>query len=214
MLAADELAPLKDEDLVATGFVVRNFFRWNYNNWMRDSVEHTAKAFLGLTLNCCHCHDHKYDPITQEEYFKFRAIFEPIEIRHDRWPGEADPGVYPKYSYGAAYKPIASGMVRVMDERLDAKTHFYTGGDERNVSKDRAPVPPGVPAALGGRFAVAEVNLPPESWYPGLKAFVRREETEKRAKGEAGTHWKGHACRRRAGCVREALLIRLRNSMH
>jgi mono/diheme cytochrome c family protein len=180
MLAADELAPTNLDDSVATAFVVRNFFRWNYNNWMRDNVEHTAKAFLGLTLNCCHCHDHKYDPVTQEEYFKFRAVFEPIEIRHDRWPGEADPGVYPKYSYGGSYKPITSGMVRVMDERLDAKTHFYTGGDERNVSKDRAPVPPGVPAALGGTFSVEAVNLPPESWYPGLKAFVRREEADKR----------------------------------
>jgi hypothetical protein len=180
MLAADELYPTSDADQVATGFVVRNFFRWNYNNWMRDNVEHTAKAFLGLTLNCCHCHDHKYDPVTQEEYFRFRAIFEPIEVRHDRWPGEPDPGPYPKYSYGAAYKPITSGMVRVMDEKPDAKTHFYTGGDERNVVKDRPPVPPGVPAALGGRFVVEPVNLPPESWYPGLKPFVRREEMAKR----------------------------------
>jgi hypothetical protein len=179
MIAADELAPTKDEDLVATGFVVRNFFRWNYNNWMRDNVEHTAKAFLGLTFNCCHCHDHKYDPITQEEYFKLRAVFEPIEIRHDRWPGEADPGVYPKYSYTASYKPITSGLVRVMDEKPDAKTYFYTGGDERNVQKDRGPVAPGVPAALGGTFAVRAIDLPPESWYPGLKAFVRKEETDK-----------------------------------
>ena len=180
MLAADELAPTSDADQVATGFVVRNFFRWNYNNWMRDNVEHTAKAFLGLTLNCCHCHDHKYDPVTQEEYFRFRAVFEPVEVRHDRWPGEPDPGAYPKYSYGAAYKPIASGMVRVMDEKPDAKTFFYTGGDERNVVKDRPPVPPGVPAALGGRFVVEPVSLPPESWYPGAKAFVRREETARR----------------------------------
>ena len=180
MLAADEIAPTNQDDLVATGFVVRNFFRWNYNNWMRDNVEHTAKAFLGLTLNCCHCHDHKYDPITQEEYFRFRAIFEPIEIRHDRWPGETDPGPYPKYKYGAAYKPISSGMVRVMDEKPDAKTFLYTGGDERNSAKDRPPVPPGVPAALGGRFQVQSMSLPPESWYPGLKAFVRQEETERR----------------------------------
>ena len=75
MLAADELAPRNRDDLVATGFVVRNFFRWNYNNWMRDNVEHTAKAFLGLTLNCCHCHDHKYDPITQKEYYQLYAFF-------------------------------------------------------------------------------------------------------------------------------------------
>jgi hypothetical protein len=37
-------------------------------------------------------------------------------------------------------------------------------------------VQPGVPAAFGGQFAVEEVKLPPESWYPGLKEFVRREE--------------------------------------
>ena len=189
MLAADELAPTSEADQAATGFLVRNFYRWNYNNWMRDNVEHTGKAFLGLTLNCCHCHDHKYDPLSQEEYFRFRAIFEPLEIRHDRWPGEADPGVYPKYSYGAAYKPIALGLVRVMDEKLDAKTYVYTGGDERNIVKDRA-VSPGVPAALGGTFAVEAISLPPQSWYPGLKQFVRseeiaRSETEVRTATEA-----------------------------
>jgi len=182
MLAADELAPLAHEDQPATGFVARNFFRWNYNNWMRDNVEHTAKAFLGLTLNCCHCHDHKYDPVTQDEYFRFRAIFEPVEIRHDRWPGEEDPGVYPKYSYGAAYKPITTGMVRVMDERLTAPTRKYSRGDERNVEKDAPAIPPGVPAALGGTFQVSEVKLPPESWYPGLRAHVRQEETAKLTK--------------------------------
>src|SRR5256714_13143825 len=122
MLAADEVAPEDDDAQPATGFLARNYYSRNHDSWMKDQVEHTAKAFLGLTLNCCHCHDHKYDPITQQEYFRFRAIFEPVEIRHDRWPGEADPGKYPKYSYGAAYKPITSGMVRVMDERLDAKT--------------------------------------------------------------------------------------------
>jgi hypothetical protein len=182
MLAADELVPGDDANVVATGYLVRNFFRWNYNNWMRDNVEHTGKAFLGLTFNCCHCHDHKYDPITQEEYFKFRAFFEPLEIQHVRWPGEPDPGPYPKYKYGAAYKPITSGMVRVFDEKPDAKTFFYTGGDERNKVKGRAPVPPGAPAALGGAsLKVAPVKLPPEAWYPGMKPFIRAEETKKRA---------------------------------
>ena len=180
MLAADELAPTSDADLPATGFIVRNFFRWNYNNWMRDNVEHVAKAFLGLTFNCCHCHDHKYDPISQEEYFRMRAIFEPIEIRHERTPGEPDPGVYPKYNYTSSYKPIASGMVRVMDEKLDAKTFLYSSGDERNIVKGREPVPPGVPAVFGGTFRVEPVNLPVESWYPGSKPFMRREEITKR----------------------------------
>ncbi len=107
-------------------------------------------------------------------------MFEPIEIRTDRWPGEADPGVYPKYSYGASYKPISTGMVRVVEEKLDAPTRFYTGGDERNVAKDKPPIPPGVPASLGGAFEAKPVALPPEAWYPGLKAFVRDEERERR----------------------------------
>jgi hypothetical protein len=69
MLAADEIAPLDDEAAVATGFLIRNWYALNPNQWMRDTIEHTGKAFLGLTFNCAHCHDHKYDPISHEDYF-------------------------------------------------------------------------------------------------------------------------------------------------
>ncbi|MFO0927594.1 MAG: DUF1549 domain-containing protein [Gemmataceae bacterium] len=183
MLAADELTPTDRDDLVATGFLVRNFFRWNYNAWMRDNIEHTGKAFLGLTLQCAQCHDHKYDPITQVDYFRFRAFFEPLEIRHDRVPGEPDPGVYPKYSYGAAYKPITSGLVRVMDERLDAPTFMYSRGDERDRMPGKAPVKPAAPAAFGGeRLTIRPVELPPTSHAPGLLAFVQAEEEAARRK--------------------------------
>jgi hypothetical protein len=188
MLAADEIAPTDDAILPATGFIVRNCFRWNYNQWMKDMVEHTGKAFLGLTLNCCHCHDHKYDPISQEEYFKFRAFFEPLELRHDRVPGEPDPGPHQKYVYGQVSKPIQSGMVRVFDERLDAKTFMYSGGDHRNVIKGKPPIPPGVPDILGGEgFKVEPVTLPPSASYPGLKPFVQKEEIAKREKEVAAT---------------------------
>ncbi len=177
MLAADEIAGDDDANVVATGFLVRNFFRWNYNTWMKDNIEHTGKAFLGLSFNCCHCHDHKYDPLTQEEYFKFRAFFEPLELRHDRAPGEADPGVYPKYVYGSSYKPIQSGAIRIFDEKLEAQTFFYTGGEERNIVKDRPAIAPAPPALLSASsFEIAKVDLPPRAWYPALKSFVQNEE--------------------------------------
>ena len=180
MLAADELEPGDEANLVATGFIVRNFYRWNYNSWMKDNVEHTAKAFLGLTIQCAHCHDHKYDPITQDDYFALRACFEPIEIRHDRVPGEPDPGPFPKYDYGKAYGPITSGMVRVFDEKLDAKTFVYTRGESRNIVPGRPPVPPGAPAFLKSvSYRVEPVTLPPDASYPGMKEFVRREELQK-----------------------------------
>src|SRR5687767_14488511 len=180
MLAADEVAPADDANVVATGFVVRNWFKWNYNQWMRDLVEHTGKAFLGLTLNCAHCHDHKYDPIAKDDYFRFRAFFEPLELRHDRAPGEPDPGTFVKYVYGAAYGPIPGGMVRVFDEKPDAPTLVYNGGDERNKAPGEAPVAPGVPASLGGGpLDLRPVELPPVAWYPGLKPFVQDEELGK-----------------------------------
>lgn len=181
MLAADEVAPEDDQTIVATGYLVRNFFKWNYNQWMKDNVEHTAKAFLGLTLNCAHCHDHKYDPISQAEYFQFRAFFEPLELRQDRVAGAPDPGPFQKYIYGKPYGPIPGGMIRVFDEKLDAQTFMYSGGDERNKIADKLPVAPGVPAMLGLQVAAIEpVRLPAVAAYPGLKPFIQAEELAKR----------------------------------
>jgi hypothetical protein len=186
MLAADEVAPEDDETIVATGFLVRNWYAWNHNQWMRDLVEHTGKAFLGLTLNCAHCHDHKYDPITQEDYFRFRAFFEPLQLRHGRVPGEPDPGPFKKYVYEAKTAPIRSGLVRVYDEKLDAPTYLYAGGDERNRLEGRPPVSPGPPVFLaGGSFPIEPVVLPPTASYPGLREFVRKEEADRRRQAVA-----------------------------
>ncbi|MEX2168364.1 MAG: DUF1553 domain-containing protein [Pirellulales bacterium] len=180
MLAADELCPGDDENVVATGFLVRNWFKWNYENWMKDNVEHTAKAFLGITFNCAHCHDHKYDPITQEDYFRFRAFFEPLELRQDRVPGLPDPGPFKKYVYADAYGPIAAGLIRVFDEKLTAETFMYVKGDSRNRMEGKPPVQPGAPAFLAGEeFAVPPVKLSAEAYYPGLKAALREEDTAK-----------------------------------
>ena len=180
MLAADELAPLDDQNIVATGFIVRNWFSMNYNQWMRDTVEHTGKAFLGLRFNCAHCHDHKYDPISQQDYFRFRAFFEPLELRHDRVPGEPDPGTFRPYIYPELKKPITGGLVRVVDNKLDAETFLYTNGDARNRVEDHPPFSPGVPDFLSSdSLSLEAVTLPPRAYYPALKPFIRAEEIEK-----------------------------------
>lgn len=181
MLAADEIMPADDQNIVATGYLVRSWFKWNYETWKKDLVEHTGKAFLGMTLNCAQCHDHKYDPLTQEEYFHFRAFFEPLELRHDRVPGEADPGMFEKYVYGKPYGPIKTGMVRVFDEYLDAETFMFSKGDSRLKIEGKPSMMPAAPAVLGGdHLQTARMMLPIAAAYPGMKESIRAEERSKR----------------------------------
>ena len=180
MLAADELYPDDDSRIPAMGFIVRNWFSLNYDTWKSDLVEHTSKAFLGLRLNCAHCHDHKYDPITQEEYFKFRAFFEPIELRHDRVPSGPALTKYIRYKPGSggSLKPIVAGLARIYDHRPNAETFMYRLGDTRD-RMDRPTVAPGAPAILGGdKLEIEPVELPPVAWYPGLKPFAQQAEID------------------------------------
>ena len=175
MLAADEIAPEDDEAGYATGYLIRNWYALNPNDWMRSTVEHTGKAFLGLTFNCAHCHDHKYDPIDHDDYFRLRAFFEPIYIRQDRVPGEPDPGPFQDYDYGQLRKIQQLGAVRAFDKSPDATTWFYTGGDERNRVTDRGSIAPGVPAFLSASLGKIEpVELPPRAWYPGLQPAIQK----------------------------------------
>jgi mono/diheme cytochrome c family protein len=158
MLAADELYPTDPDRLRATGFLARSYFIFNRNSWLEEVVEHTSKAFLGVTLNCARCHDHKYDPFAQQDYYRFRSFFEPYQVRTDMVAGETD---FAK-----------DGVPRVFDCNLDAPTYLFVRGDEKRPKKDRS-LSPGVPEILSlGRLDIKPVALPPEAHSPGLRRFV------------------------------------------
>ena len=86
-LAGDLLPNASDEQILATAFnrlhqqeaeggSVEEEYRVNYVN---DRVTTFGTAFLGLTLECCRCHDHKFDPLTQKEYYQFFAFFDDVD---------------------------------------------------------------------------------------------------------------------------------------
>jgi hypothetical protein len=158
MLAGDEVAPADAGKLRATGYLVRNFKLLSRETWMQDTVNHTAKAFLGLTMDCARCHDHMYDPLSQEEYYRLRAIFEPHKVRIDQLPGQPDTRL--------------DGLPRAYDADLAVETFLYVRGDDRTPRKDD-PLAPGVPEVLGGTFAPNPVALPPEASNPILQPHVR-----------------------------------------
>ncbi len=161
MLAADELAPGNPAELPATGFLARNYHKSNRNMWLDATVEHTAKAFLGMTLNCARCHDHKFDPIAQTAYYQFRAIFEPHNVRTDRLPGQPD--------------LLKDGLPRAYDADLTAKTFLYLQGNDKRPDKDH-PMTPAIPVVLGGSFDIQPIDLPIAAYYPSLAGFVEQEQ--------------------------------------
>ena len=160
MLAADELAPGDAQALRATGYLARNWYRFNRNTWLDATLEHTFKAFLGITLNCARCHDHMYDPIAQRDYYRVRAFFEPHQVRTDRVPGQPD--------------IEKDGLARVYDQDVTVPTYLFVRGNEKEPVTDE-PLAPGLPEVLGGRVEIEPVALPPQAYYPGLAEFYRQE---------------------------------------
>ena len=81
-LAGDEVDPGDAGSFVATGFN-RNWPFEDNNKipgqnrqlMLDDMTDTTASVFLGLTVGCARCHDHKYDPISQKDYYRFQALF-------------------------------------------------------------------------------------------------------------------------------------------
>ncbi|MCB1232210.1 MAG: DUF1553 domain-containing protein [Verrucomicrobiae bacterium] len=160
MLAGDEIAPDDPDTLRATGYLVRDFHAGSRDVWLDNVVSHTAQGFLGITMGCAKCHDHKYDPIPTKEYYAMRAIFEGYDVRTDRIPGELD--------------TTKTGLVRAYDKSIDPKTYLFDRGDERFPVKDH-PISPAVPAILGGSYQPELVSLPLTAAKPWRRDFVLQE---------------------------------------
>lgn len=156
MLAADELAPEDSDALRATGYLVRNWKLLSREAWMEDTMNHTSRALLGVSMHCAKCHNHMYDPIQQKEYYNMRAIFEPYDVRTDRVPTEPD--------------TKKDGLVRVFDTNRTATTQFYIRGDERHPDTNIV-ITPGVPKFLGGTFHAEPVQLPLLAYRPDRHDF-------------------------------------------
>ena len=89
-LAGDEMAPGDPEQRVATGFLRLGTYEYNQRDVpgqlstiLNDITDVTADVFLGLGIGCARCHDHKFDPILQVDYYRLQAFFTPMQPRDD-----------------------------------------------------------------------------------------------------------------------------------
>ncbi len=125
-LAGDELETITKETLTATGFYRLGI--WDdepadpalslYNEY-DDIVSTTGQVFMGLTINCARCHDHKIDPVPQEDYYKLLSFFRDIP------------------TYGIRGNLIANNQKIVSPPKLIQKHQFLNSQKNQVVKKQK-----------------------------------------------------------------------------
>ena len=89
-LAGDELGPDDPEAQLATSFLRLGIYEYNnrdvrgqWTNMLNDVTDVTSDVFLGLGMGCARCHDHKFDPILQKDYYRLQAFLAPMQPHDD-----------------------------------------------------------------------------------------------------------------------------------
>ena len=142
------------EALIATGFlrttadITDNQTIYEVDKYfdaLQKSMETSLNALTGLTVGCAKCHDHKFDPILQKDYYKltasYQAVFDPenwlaANLSYGPWPGRIIPDI-PMDRRQAWIKDVTSNdakTIRRLDDLLEAtyqrfRTAMKAGGD-------------------------------------------------------------------------------------
>lgn len=89
-IAGDEIAPHDPEALAATGFLRHGIYEYNqrdartqWQDMLNDITDTVGDTFLGMGMGCARCHDHKFDPILQKDYFRLQAFFANLAMPYE-----------------------------------------------------------------------------------------------------------------------------------
>jgi hypothetical protein len=195
-LAGDELPGSSAETMIATTFL--RLGTWDDEpadekvdryDQLDDVLGTTATAFLGLTLRCARCHDHKFEPFTQKDYYRMLAVFEPLK-RPQKGRTELNPFVGSEAELTAYYQASAKidAEVSVIQKQVDTLKATIR---ERVLSAKGSPFPPEVSAAFRMERAkqTSEQKALVKKWLPRLeqemKAAATSDEKAKFASWEA-----------------------------
>jgi len=129
-LAGDELAPTNADANFLTGFlgagthatqITKSQVEKERYDELDDMLSVTSQAFLGLTVGCARCHDHKFDPISQRDYYKMLATFTKT-VRSDQELAIDQAGDQKRIdTWSAAHKPLADAVIDWENKNLDAR---------------------------------------------------------------------------------------------
>jgi hypothetical protein len=130
-LAADELWPDDPDALVGVGFLRQWIYEYNQRNvkgqWasiLDDITDVTGDALLGMGLQCARCHDHKFDPILQKDYYRMQAFFAALSPRDDAPLATPEQGN--QYATRLAAWELQTAAIRAEIEKLEAPVREST----------------------------------------------------------------------------------------
>ncbi len=159
-IAGDLLPTPTQDQLVATGFHRNHMINGEGGrileesrvDYVQDRVETTGTVWLGLTLTCCRCHDHKFDPISQREYYQLSAYFNSIDETggNDGGNGLANPVL-----------ALTAPEVQQKVDALKATEDRLKGERDQLEQKLRAAQPQWEKTLQGGKGKPAEVTWTP-----------------------------------------------------
>ncbi|NBV23958.1 MAG: DUF1549 domain-containing protein [Proteobacteria bacterium] len=136
-IAGDELPDANAETLIATGF--HRLGPWDDEpadpvqdraDQVDDMIRTTSQAFLGVTLGCARCHDHKFDPLTARDYYSLAAVFAPLKrTLSGRSDLDAPAGTRKELAALAVRDQRIAALTKEMDaHRAAFRSEFLTGG--------------------------------------------------------------------------------------
>jgi hypothetical protein len=116
-IAADQLPDIRphDERLAALGFLTVGKKFDNPHDVIDEQIDTTTKAFLGLTVSCARCHDHKFDPIPIADYYSLHGVFASIEETYEK----------PELKSYSSAKDTADYQAKLEDLERKNREHFY-----------------------------------------------------------------------------------------
>jgi hypothetical protein len=156
-LAGDELLPGDEQARIATGFCLAGPDMPDVNdqlerrhNLLNEMTGAVSSVIIGLQLGCAQCHDHKYDPLSQADFFRLRACFEPaIALQKDK------------------------SVEWLKETGKDEPARLWIRGDHRRPGAELLPGMPRV-ANLHGDSLVAMISSAAQETKPAAKTSFRR----------------------------------------
>ncbi|OAI52719.1 hypothetical protein AYO47_05980 [Planctomyces sp. SCGC AG-212-M04] len=106
-LAGDEIDPENPDALVATGFFRHGIYEYNqrdvrgqWRDMLNDITDCVGDVFLATSVGCARCHDHKFDPVLQKDYFRLQAFFSGLSLKDQELPKSAYDAEFTKSMQG------------------------------------------------------------------------------------------------------------------